>query len=193
MSILFGALLIVMILLPGVIFRASYLNTAYAKKTFRSSFLDELLLCLGPTLIIQSLGYGVVEILFRNVNESLLYLLLINNDKAIAQDLTQKSVFLFTIYCLICYTVSWYFGIFARRIVIKRKLDIKYPILRLHNDWHYILSGVMLDFPGQPGYSSDVRIIWVDVLVASKDGDVIYSGFLEHYVLSKEDGLDRII
>jgi hypothetical protein len=192
MNILFGALLIVMILLPGVIFRASYLHTAYGKKTFRSSFLDELLLSVVPTLLIQVLGYSAVELILQNVDEHLLYLLIINNDKAIEYGLSGKSVFLFSLYNLCIYIVSWYMGSIARKVVIRRKLDIKYPILRLHNDWHYIFSGLMLDFPGQPGDSNDVSTIWVDVLVESKAGEIIYSGFLEQYVLSKEDGLDRI-
>lgn len=192
MNILFGALLIVMILLPGVIFRASYLHTAYGKKTFKSSFLDELLLSVVPTLLIQLLGYSLVELVLQNVDEHLLYLLIINNDKAIEYGLSGRSVLLFSCYSLCIYVLSWYLGSIARRVVIRRKLDIKYPILRLHNDWHYIFSGLMLDFPGQPGDSNDVSAIWVDVLVEGKAGEIIYSGFLEQYVLSKEDGLDRI-
>jgi hypothetical protein len=126
-----------------------------------------------PTLVIQSIGYFIVE-KFCDVNESLLYLLLINSDKAPVHDLTENNVFLFVLYCTVVYIIAWYLGGVARRVVVKNKLDIQYPILRLHNDWHYILSGLILDFPGQPGDSENVNTI------------------LKHYVLSKEDGLDRL-
>jgi hypothetical protein len=122
----------------------------------------------------------------------LLYLLLINSDKAPVHDLTENNVFLFVLYCTVVYIIAWYLGGVARRVVVKNKLDIQYPILRLHNDWHYILSGLILDFPGQPGDSENVNTIWIDALVENKEGNVIYSGILKHYVLSKEDGLDRL-
>ena len=182
----------VMILLPGIIFRASYLNTGYSRKTFKSSFSDELLFSLVPAVLIQITGYGFVEFVFGNVNESLLYLLLINNDKAAIQILDGSSVFLFVLYCAVIYMVSWCLGLFARKIVLKHKLDILYPMLRLHSEWYYILSGTILEFPDQFGQPVGKCNIWLDVLVDSKAGNIIYSGVLKKYILGKDEGLDRI-
>lgn len=193
MNILFGALFIIIMILPGIIFRVSYLNIPYARKTFKSSFLDELLFSLVPALIIQVPCYSFVNYCLVDVNESVLYLLLINSDKVQARPIPDLHISLFLLYSLIVTALAWWLGKKFRQYVKKKKLYFKMPIFRFYNDWHYIFAGLLLDAPNQPGETDDVKDLWVDAMVEMKDGSIyLYSGYLKQYILTPDEGLDRI-
>lgn len=193
MNILFGALFIIIMILPGIIFRVSYLNIPYARKTFKSSFLDELLFSLVPALIIQIPCYSFVNYCLTGVDEKVLYLLLINSDKVMAHPIPDLDISLFLLYTLIVTALAWWLGKQFRRYVKKKKLYFKMPIFRFYNDWHYIFAGLLLDTPNQPGETDDVKDLWVNAMVEMKDGSIyLYSGYLRQYILSPDEGLDRI-
>lgn len=193
MNIIFGALFIIVILLPGIIFRVSYLNIPYARKTFKSSFLDELLFSLIPALIIQVPCYSIVNYLIQGVNEKIIYLFLINSDKVLAERIPDLHISLFLLYILVVSTIAWWLGKWFRHYVNRRKLYFNMPIFRFYNDWHYIFTGKLLDAYNQPGEHQDVKDVWVDAMVELKDGSIyLYSGYLKQYILSPDEGLDRI-
>jgi hypothetical protein len=82
-------------------------------------------------------------------------------------------------------------GLLVRLIVRKFRFDLKYPFLRLNNEWYYLFSGEILDIE-KPGESKNIDLIQVDVLMQTGEGPLVYSGTLEDYFLSKDNGLDRI-
>jgi hypothetical protein len=88
---------------------------------------------------------------------------------------------------LLAFTV----GKLARFLVEKTHLDIPLHSLRYNNDWYYLLTGRMMNKAGWKSKSNPVKYVFVDVLTETKEGNVLYCGFLESYYLSK-DGLDRI-
>jgi hypothetical protein len=79
-----------------------------------------------------------------------------------------------------------------RAVIRKFKLDIRYKFFRLNNEWHYLFSGEILDFPDVVGESENIEIIQIDLLATTGEESVIYSGILQDYYLSKDNGLDRI-
>lgn len=192
MNFLFGALLLIIILLPGVILRASYLSTSYGKRTFKFSVMDEIILSLIPTLILQGIFYAVTNYFIIDINEQRLFYLFTNSDKVFNTPLPDWNILLFFLYTIVICVASAVIGIWARKMVHRKKLFIPYPILRFYNDWHYILRGIILDFPGHEGDAKNVSNVWVDVVTINKDDAYIYSGFLKEYYLTKDDGLDRI-
>ena len=192
MNFLFGALLLIIILLPGVILRVSYLSTPYGKKTFRFSVVDELILSLIPTLILQGTGYALTNYFIKGIDEKRLYYLFINNEKVFQDPLPDSHILFFFLYTLVLCAIAIYAGYLLRRRVQKQKLDIRFPFLRFYNDWHYIFRGLILEFPGHAGDSKNVDNVWVDVVTINKDDTYLYSGLLKEYVLTKDDGLDRI-
>jgi hypothetical protein len=141
---------------------------------------------------LQGAGYSFTNYLIQDVDEKKLYCLFINSDKVISEPLPDWSISLFLLYTILLCCISSLLGIGLRKYVQKKKLGIKYPILRFYNDWHYILRGIILDFPGHQGEAKNVDNVWVDVITINKDDAYIYSGFLKEYVLTKDDGLDRI-
>lgn len=80
----------------------------------------------------------------------------------------------------------------SRELVEHFDLDIRVRWLRFNNEWYYLLSGRILNFPDWYGSEAGkVAKVQVDVVVETKEGSVLYCGLLDEFYLSK-DGLDRI-
>lgn len=191
MNFLFGALLIFILLLPGVLFRIGYLSDPN-RKMFKSSFSEELLFSLVPTLLIQIPAYLFVNSFLWNVNENKFYLLFINSDKVLLNNVNSIEIFCFFAYTVIVNVAAVYMGAAARRFVLNRHLDFKYPILKIHNAWETYFEGFILDRPDTPGTSKQIVHKWLDILTDSRDGDIIYSGYLQDYVVTRDEKLDRL-
>jgi hypothetical protein len=77
------------------------------------------------------------------------------------------------------------------------KWDRRYKDLRFQNSWHYILKGEFFDFP-RSAYDLEedtveaIELVYVDVLIKTDEGTIIYDGILVDYELSKDGGLDNI-
>jgi hypothetical protein len=195
MNLAFGALLLFLLLFPGILLRISYLNGPYSRKNIQSSLVDELILSLIPALILQAIGYWVV----RNwsaydIRLEVLYQLIVgvsNPQYKPDFDLIDRSLGPFLGYHFLLFVIAVLAGKAARWLVKRFDFDVRFHSLRFNNDWYYLLSGRLLDFPGRPGRASAVSLIFVDALVETKEGSYLYCGLLEEFYLSK-DGLDRM-
>jgi hypothetical protein len=191
MNILLGALILALLLLPGFIFRMGYLAKPFASKSFNSSFVEELLFSLLPAFIIQVCGYLIVEH-FKGVNERTFLLLIINSDKSVLHNFTGGEIGLFALYLLVVCGCAVALGFGLRYIALRTRLHLQYSLFRIYNEWQIYFDGFILDYPDEPGERKDVMQKWLDVLVENKNGSYIYSGFLNEYVLAKDDTLSRI-
>jgi hypothetical protein len=120
------------------------------------------------------------------------YQILTGSHSDIDFDFLLSSLPIFLGYILILITVAAVLGLSMRVIVRKLQLDLRFSFLKVNNEWYYLFSGEILDFLDTPGESKNVEMIQIDALVSTGDGTMVYSGTLENYFLSKENGLDRI-
>lgn len=190
MNLLFGTVLLFILISPGLIFRFSYLQGTYAKLTFRVSAFEEIFWALIPAFLFQFLAVLFLQtVLNENVRLDILYGLITGND-SVDFAVIEKNVGPFLLYNLVIGTGSAGLGVLAREAVRKYKLDLRFKFLRFGNEWHYLFSGegFFQRNPGAPG----IFLIQVDVMVDSSEGTMIYSGILEDYYLSKDNGLDRL-
>lgn len=196
MNFAFGALLIFIILFPGILFRKGYTSGPYSKKTPGKPFFDELLQSLMPALLLQLTAFLLAEWLFAvNIRLNTLYKLLIGNyaDISAAEfSLIRQSIPRFLLYNVLLLGCSYGLGLLARHLVTIWKLDLTVPVFRFKNEWYYILSGKYLDFPAVPGEANQIELVFVDVLVETKECSVLYCGVLDDFILSKEQDLERI-
>lgn len=194
MNLLFSSILLFILIAPGLIFRFSYLQGTYAKLNFKASAIDEVFWALIPALFFQLAAVLFLEAVFSvNIRIDVFYQL-INGDESAGIDfkLLRAGFFPFLMYTLGLIVFSAITGRLLRAVIRKFKLDIRYRFFRLNNEWHYLFSGEILDFPDVPGESENIEIIQVDLLTNTAEGSVIYSGILQDYYLSKDNGLDRI-
>ena len=193
MNIAFGALVLLILLLPGLVFRVAYLNVRYSGKSFRSTIVDETLLALAPALILQIIGFEVVEnIIHRSVSLSTIYQLIISSGTFSHFDILENSLGSFLLYNILLGISAYSLGVGARKFVQRYKLHYTYPVLRFQNDWYHVLKGTILNQPGNPEEVQEIDYVWIDLMLESKEGTFIYSGILKDFFLSKEEGLDRI-
>jgi hypothetical protein len=193
MNLILGSILLFILLSPGLIFRYSYLQGTYSKQTFKISAVDEIFWAVIPAFVFQLAGILVIiHFTIYQVRLDQLYLILTGADSEIDFNFILGSLPVFLVYIVILIVIAAVLGLSARFIVRKFQLDLRYPFLKVNNEWYYLFSGEILDFLDSPGESKNVEMIQIDVLVSTGDGTMVYSGTLENYFLSKDNGLDRI-
>lgn len=200
MNIALSTLILFLFLIPGFLFRRFYYTGEFSKQYFKQNFTDLVFPTLIPSLLFHALGIflishspftsnyvvdvGVISGLisgvanYEQVNRALLNIY------------TYSGPIL--AYFLTISLISGVTGFLVKVLVRNLKLDRRQKIFRFQNEWHYIFSGEILDFPRVPGKAEDLDFTYVDALVKSDEGTIIYSGLLTEYVLSKEGGIDRL-
>ena len=80
-------------------------------------------------------------------------------------------------------------GVLFKALVRNLKWDREFKLFRFQNEWHYLFSGEILDFPRVQGRFEDVNMRIVDALVETSEDPYIYMGILADYILKKDGGL----
>jgi hypothetical protein len=213
MNIAFPSLLILLILLPGLLFRRIYYSTKFSTKYSGTNIWEEGLYALIPGVILQILFLNIIKLFGYNVN-----LIDILNLIILPQNLSLQSAISnfnhhfnnICLYNLSINTFSLLIGYLFKRIVIKRHIDVITDFFRFQNEWYYIFEGFYLQINTIDKLDiwdklkhilciqnvlieNNVDIIVVDALVIIDDIPIIYSGYMDDYMMDKNGGLERII
>ncbi len=200
MNIAFGTVLIFLLFVPGIIFRRAYYYGIFAKAHSKKTPLDELMWAIVPGIILQVSWIVIVKILFSSnytVNfHTLSYLLMGSSDSdysAWAFASINENIGKVILYnSTLCIAAFWC-GRQARLIVRRNNYDKKYLFLRFDNQWFYIVTGEILDFPDNDFEPKEVDFVQVDILTKTQKETIIYSGIIKSYYLSKEGGLESVL
>jgi len=196
MNIALATLTLLIILYPGFLFRRFYYTEEFSKEYFKQTVTDLIFSSIVPGFLLHFLGYlfflkGRTEIDVVTVGT----LLSGTSDPAKVTEAFKaiylKAPHIISYFVGVC-AVGMLAGLLAKLVVRNFKLDRKYKLFRFQNEWHYIFSGEILDFPKVPGKADEVDFSYIDVLVKTDEGTVIYSGLLAEYILSKDGGIDRL-
>jgi hypothetical protein len=208
MSLIFGSVFLFILISPGLLFRFSYLQGTYAKLNFSVSAVEEIFWAVVPTFFLHSVAILLIESLMNySIRLDILYQLMIGETSDF--EVVRKSLFPFLAYLAIVIAISIFSGSMLRFVIRKLRLDFYLSFLRLGHEWHYLLSGEILNYPKRNTRSSSLKFLrkylkalgrpskkiqWIqiDALMSSSEGDVIYSGILNEYYLSRDNRLDRI-
>jgi hypothetical protein len=192
MNLVFGSVFLFLILSPGLIFRFSYLQGTYSKLNFRVSAVEELFWALVPAMFIQLSALLIVEYFLNyTVRLDVVYQLITGSpQKDFA--IIKASLLPFLLYTLFLIIISVVAGVLTRSLVRMLRLDMRIQFLRFRNEWHYLLSGEIFNAKNYDATPGTIIMIQVDVLADSSEGNVIYSGQLEDYFLTRDNSLDRI-
>jgi len=184
MNLALGVLIIFILCFPGIVFRTTYLRSRYSKRTINTTTVEEIFSSLIPALIIHFLFILSFRIFTIDIEFQLLYNLLIGNNTAKDIDRLNLEIVPFFSYILLTSLIGYFSAWWFRRIVLRKKLYNKWPSLGIYNKWYYIL---------RPEQLHNERIsVWLDLLVKSKDGLIIYRGFLRDFWLDREGGIKEL-
>lgn len=196
MNIALATIALFILLTPGLLFRRLYYSEEFSKEYFRQSYLELFFSSIIPSLLLHVIGYFCFVAPKHEIDPEIIGTLLSGSDDANRVTHAFNSIFddakLILEYFFSLYILAISFGYSSKRVIRATKLDRKLKLFRFQNEWHYLFSGEILDFPRVSGKSEDVDFSYVDVLVKSDEGSIIYMGILADYILSKEGGLDRI-
>jgi hypothetical protein len=208
MSLIFGSVFLFILISPGLLFRFSYLQGTYAKLNFKVSAVEEVFWALVPTFFLHLTAVIILEYVTGYAIRLDIIYQLITGDSSDFQ-IIKQSLLPFLIYLFVLIVIGVLLGILVRLTIRRLKLDFYLNFLRFGNEWHYLLSGEFVNYPKKDSSTSFFKVVggylrtlrnppkkvqWiqVDALMNSSEGDVIYSGILKEYFLSKDNGLDRI-
>ena len=184
MNIAFSTLILIVLLSPGFVCRYAFLKGPYSRKNFAPSVSNDIFWSVIPAFFIQLTAYTILRLFGLNPSAKDLYLLIIGAETGIDYQLVDGGIFPFMFYMGVVLGLAGLSGVLARWTVIKYRLDMRYNILKVNNEWYYLFSGKLTD--------ERVDFIQLDVLVRGDSGTTLYSGILEDYYLNKDGGIDRL-
>ena len=190
MSFAFGALLIVLLLLPGITFRYAYIRSNSIRRSLDFSLLSEAIIMLLLALLLHGLGTWVAGWFGVNTDLRILYLFATGGDLAVTDFAYLEAGYAtFVGYILLLCGLASTLGYLTQQWVVTSSLDERYKVLRTLNDWDRYFTGYALS----PEQRKKLNFIQVDLLVAGSGGEaVVYSGVLVNYSLNPAQGIDQI-
>ncbi|MDQ2752793.1 MAG: hypothetical protein M3R72_07200 [Bacteroidota bacterium] len=196
MNISLATLFLLVLLYPGFIFRRFYYTEEFSREYFKQTITDLLVAAILPSALLHIAGYFLFVRHRYNIDIVTIGTLLSGTSDGARVTAAFQSIYVHAAgivsYFIAVSALAAIAGLIAKYIVRKLKLDRKFKLFRFQNEWHYIFSGEILDFPRVPGNADDISIRYIDALVKSDQGTIIYTGILADYVLSKDGGIDRI-
>ncbi len=186
-------------LLPGMIFRRFYFLSEFSKQISTSEpILTTVAYALIPGSFIQLLGLLCYTAMWSPISEDsahAMYSFFLGNDRIenFAEVLLAGDIYL---YLLIVYAFSAFLGLAAYFVIRVFKLDRRIKILRFKNQWAYIFSGEILEFPKlRKLHPEAIRVRQtglylfpaIDVLIRRGSDTVLYSGILKDYDVDRHD------
>jgi len=186
MNIALSAVVIFILLIPPIAFYISYSFGRFQKAGPKFSLFDGVLISAVVSLFVHAIAISFIkkeihlDILLKIVGGELRDI----ENKVPNQELT-REVKEFALYNLCILLVSVGIGRLARWGIIRMDQDNgQNEFFRLHNRWWYLFNGYLNDV-------TSFDFVFVDVIVDTKDGTMIYSGVLKEFVCNGEE-LDRI-
>lgn len=197
MNIALSTLVLVILLIPGFLFRRFYYSGEFSREYFKQNFSDLILPSLILSGIINTFCYSIIYVLgFHSDAIPAISTLLSGTTDSSRVSEAINTLFLEFYpglsYFLFAGLIGAFAGFFGKYLVRTYKLDRRYKLFRFQNEWHYLFTGEILDFQDIQGSAKTAELTFVDALVNTSEGSVIYSGILSSYVLSSSTGIDRI-
>jgi len=187
LNIAFPALLLFLLILPGLLFRRGFLNPPLPA----TSLTDEIAWAVIPAVILHLSATALIEsttdyrVDFGTLGQLLLG---VQRDVAIAADFRELGRYLRPIayYNLLLWTVSFVLGWALGTIVYRFSLDRRYAWLKRSNDWRDLIDGRLL--PRQ-----EFDYVWLDAMVKSGSGTTIYSGIMSEFIYSADGQIEAVV
>lgn len=206
MNVAFPALLVVLLLLPGIIFRYAYARGWWGSKSPTSRAVsDELAYGVVFAAALHTLWLTAVTLAGYPADYQALLALLLGNfgkdsgEYADAVRAVSAHPGKIALYFLTLWAGAGLLGGGLHTLVRTRGWDREYQILRFRNEWWYLLSGECLEFPENP-FNADAPVggegghvlVYLSAVVDHGKGSFLYRGIVTDWNLDKDGRLDTV-
>ncbi len=194
MAIALSATVIILLLLPGYLFKFGLLLGIEPREKSQYTFAEELAatsffsVLIHAAAILLFIPYQIrFDVLFKIISDdSTSFSSIVSND-------TFRVMLLgFIAYLLIIYLLVFLSGRLIRWLILKFYLDARLPFLRLFNRWYYLFSGRTLRITTK-NRDLAIDLTVIDVLCQFEGSLLLYTGYLLEYVIDPNGNLNRII
>lgn len=199
MEIALGALIIIVLLLPGVSFRKGYFSEEFSNQYTIKDFFQLFVNTFIPSIVIYLLALPLIMLLGYQYNFKILLGLISSNDDLLKNSITKIEYFKYEIifFQLIINILAFFAGYKIKNIIVKNSFDTKIEFFRYKNIWHYVLSAKFAKFKrSQIAFNTDVEEIdmtYLDAIISIGDDTFLYNGLLVDYQLASDGRLDFLI
>lgn len=185
MNIALSAVIISILLISPVVFYLSLFIGKYPRATPKFSLFEGILASAVISLFIHSVAISCIpydirfDILIKVLGGDLK-----NVESTIHNYEFKKAVKDFALYNFSIFLIMIILGRIVRWIIKKFDLRSGNDIYNLYNKWWYFFNGYYAN-------ANTFDFVFVEAVVDTKDGTMIYSGFLEHFE-TRDGELDRL-
>ncbi len=144
MNIALSALFLVVLLLPGYLFRRSFYLYRGSESLDATTFPSQILFSLPLAVILHCFAIILVErFSCYHIDIPLAFRVAAAADELSGPEVSDalRHPLLVTLYFGIVISVGYILGLIARIFVKRKKLDIRFEILRYRNSWFYLFTG----------------------------------------------------
>jgi hypothetical protein len=192
MNIALSAVVIFILLLPPIAFYLSYNIGAFSKANPKLGLLEGLMLSAIFSIVIHAIALTFIH---REVRFDILVLMLGGDLKSFNEKVSNEG-FRQMLLNFVWYNASLVIGAIVlaricRWVILKKGWHVNSGILRLYNHWGYLFQGYKVDEVIGKRKPLNFDLIYVDAVVNTTAGTMIYSGYLIDFVYFGET-LDRI-
>lgn len=183
MNLAFPALLIFLLLLPGLFFVASYYKIDSQDMSF-APISQRTGLAVLFALILHLIFLWVLIYLFSKPINPTTYLKLLS--EASTPNLNKSQLAYLSLYLISSCFIAFFTGVILRKQIIKYKLDKKWKWLRINNKWYYFFKAYDL---------KDVEPEFVEIfaMVRADNQCYLYRGILVEFYLDSNGNIDTLI
>jgi hypothetical protein len=202
-NLAFQALLLLLLILPGVLFQYAYYHGKLSKEVSLPFTFPAI---TGRTIKALAFACGLhglwllvwtrVLCLPANLKLVLYFLIGSHSDKALldrALDATSASAGQVSLYFIALYAISGTSGTVASLLVRRAGWDRKYPFFRFDNEWNYVFTGEVREFTADPGALTPISGTYVSVVLELGGRPFLYVGILVDYYFDRSGNLDRLL
>ncbi len=211
MNIAFPALLIFLLILPGILFRYAYRKGFWRSPVRLHSVSEEFTQGVFLALIIHFIALLVIKTLFKvEIRFDSLLLLLTGwpglSDQYIIDYIDSAVTVPYAVlgYAIAINAISYLLGFGLHWFVRRCRLDLRYDRLRFDNEWHYLFSGeaVVFTIPRKDRKFTIIRellheyrdaVTVITCIVNLHDASYFYLGVLWDYYFDRSGQLDKIL
>lgn len=201
MNFAFPALLVFLLVLPGIILRYCYARGpwGWASPTSLRRVSEELAYGVAFALVLHVVWLAVVRRLGYQPDVDAMFLLLVGNFGAGGEhlDRVRSSVAMhyggIAGYLVSLYGAAAVAGNIGHRAVRRLKLDHRTRTFRFDNYWYYMLTGEVLDFRENAGEARAVDGVYFSAVVDHGSGSYLYRGIVSDFTFDRDGALDTIV
>jgi hypothetical protein len=187
--------IITIVVFPGIVFKRFYFQGQFSKQFGGGLFADRIITSIFWGLFIQSLA--ITFFYYTTASDFDAYKSVIVNTYATISNnelpnVSKEFLIYWLVYIFIVITISISLGFILHTLIRIFGLDVKFPVLRYANHWHYYFKGEILSTKKfQKLKRGKVLSTKADIIVSTQDKNgknTLFTGFITDYSLSNKTG-----